>query len=57
MEKACERCKTVTITDEDHRICFDCFVELDIGEYNEDSKKDSTGSLVIGMPVVVCEEE
>jgi len=36
MEKPCERCKTVTICDSDHRICYDCFVELDLAEAEEE---------------------
>ena len=30
MEKPCERCKIVTITDEDSKLCYDCWVDLDI---------------------------
>ncbi len=30
VEKPCERCKIVTITDEDSRLCYDCWVDLDI---------------------------
>lgn len=30
MEKACARCKEVTITDEDSKLCYDCWVDLDI---------------------------
>ena len=36
MEKPCERCKTVTICDSEHRICYDCFVELDLKEAEEE---------------------
>ena len=30
MEKPCQRCKIVTITDEDSKLCYDCWVDLDI---------------------------
>jgi len=36
MEKQCERCKTVTIIDSFHRICFDCFCELDLAAAEEE---------------------
>ena len=36
MEKPCERCGIVTMTDDEHRICYDCFVELDIMDREEE---------------------
>jgi len=36
MEKPCERCKIVTMCDSEHRICYDCFVELDLKEAEEE---------------------
>ena len=36
MEKQCERCKIVTIIDSFHRVCWDCFCELDLKEYEEE---------------------
>jgi hypothetical protein len=30
LEKPCQRCKIVTITDEDSKLCYDCWVDLDI---------------------------
>ena len=36
MEKPCQRCGLVTMTDDEHRICYDCFVELDLMFYEEE---------------------
>ena len=36
MEKPCERCGIVTMTDDEHRICYDCFVELDVMDREEE---------------------
>lgn len=35
MEKPCERCKTVTMTDDESRLCYDCWVELDLFTHNQ----------------------
>ena len=35
-EIQCERCKTVTMIDSFHRICFDCFCELDMKAVEEE---------------------
>jgi hypothetical protein len=35
-ERQCERCKIVTIIDSFHRVCWDCFCELDLKEYEEE---------------------
>ena len=35
-ERQCERCKTVTIIDCFHGVCFDCFCELDLKTYEEE---------------------
>ena len=35
MEKPCQRCKIVTITDEDSKLCYDCWVDLDILDTEE----------------------
>jgi len=32
MEKPCHRCGVVDIVDDGHRICYSCFVELDLEE-------------------------
>lgn len=32
--KPCERCGDIRILDGAHRICFDCFIELDL-EFHE----------------------
>ncbi len=34
--RQCERCKTVTMIDSFHRICFDCFCELDMKAVEEE---------------------
>jgi uncharacterized Zn finger protein (UPF0148 family) len=36
MEKPCNRCGTVDIVDDGHLICYDCFVELDLQESEEE---------------------
>ena len=36
MDAKCERCKTVTIIDSFHRICYDCFSELDLKSVEEE---------------------
>ncbi len=36
MYRQCERCKTVTMIDSFHRVCFDCFCELDLKAYEEE---------------------
>jgi hypothetical protein len=36
MEKPCERCKIVTMIDDEHRICYDCFVVLDLAAAEEE---------------------
>ena len=36
MNRQCERCKVVTIIDCFHKICFDCFCELDLKAYEEE---------------------
>ncbi len=36
MNRQCERCKTVTMIDSFHKICFDCFCELDLKAYEEE---------------------
>ena len=35
-DRQCERCKTVTMIDSFHRICFDCFCELDMKAVDEE---------------------
>ena len=42
--------------DDTHRICYDCFVELDLQSVNSDQKKDTTG-LAVATPVILLEEE
>ena len=36
MERECERCKTVTMIDSFHRLCFDCFCDLDMKAVEEE---------------------
>jgi len=36
MNTQCERCKVVTMIDSFHRICFDCFCELDLKAVEEE---------------------
>lgn len=36
MEKPCEECGVVAMIDSEHRICYDCFVELDIAAAGEE---------------------
>ena len=36
MERVCERCKTVTMIDSFHRLCFDCFCVLDLKAVEEE---------------------
>ncbi len=36
MNSKCERCKTVTMIDSFHRVCFDCFSELDLKAVEEE---------------------
>ncbi len=36
MNTKCERCKTVTMIDSFHKICFDCFSELDLKSVEEE---------------------
>ncbi len=36
MNTKCERCKTVTMIDSFHRVCFDCFSELDLAAAEEE---------------------
>ena len=36
MNRQCERCKVVTMIDSFHRICFDCFCELDLKAVEEE---------------------
>jgi hypothetical protein len=35
-DSSCERCKTVTMIDSFHKICFDCFSELDLKQLEEE---------------------
>jgi len=35
-ERQCERCKTVTMIDSFHRLCFDCFCVLDLKAVEEE---------------------
>ena len=35
-DRQCERCKTVTMIDSFHRLCFDCFCELDMKAVEEE---------------------
>ena len=36
MEKPCEECDVVAMTDSEHRICYDCFVIMDIAAAEEE---------------------
>jgi hypothetical protein len=36
MDRQCERCKTVTMIDSFHRVCFDCFSDLDLKQLEEE---------------------
>ncbi len=36
MEKPCKECKTVTITDEDSKLCYDCWCELDLKAHEDE---------------------
>jgi hypothetical protein len=36
MNTKCERCKVVTMIDSFHRVCFDCFSELDLKSVEEE---------------------
>ncbi len=36
MNTKCERCQTVTMIDSFHKICFDCFSELDLKSAEEE---------------------
>jgi len=36
MQRPCTRCKEIDIIDDHHRICYDCFVELDLAEAEEE---------------------
>ena len=38
MEKPCERCKTVTMIDDESRLCYDCWVDLDILATEQESE-------------------
>ena len=35
-DRQCERCKLVTMVDCFHRVCFDCFSELDLAAAEEE---------------------
>ena len=36
MNTKCERCKTVTMIDSFHRVCFDCFSAMDLRAAEEE---------------------
>ena len=36
MEKPCEECGVVAMIDSEHRICYDCFVEMDVAAAEEE---------------------
>ena len=36
MNTKCERCKTVTMIDSFHGVCFDCFSDLDLKAAEEE---------------------
>jgi hypothetical protein len=36
MDTKCERCKTVTMIDSFHRVCFDCFSVMDLRAAEEE---------------------
>lgn len=57
MEKACEECGIVTMCDSEHRICYDCFVEMDLSAVNAELKKEDTGMEPLPIPVITLEEE
>lgn len=40
MEKPCENCNIVTMIDDTHRICYDCFVELDLAAANREREEE-----------------
>lgn len=48
MEKPCENCNIVAMIDDTHRICYDCFVELDLQSVNSDQKKESVVWIING---------
>lgn len=57
MEKPCENCNIVAMIDDTHRICYDCFVELDLQAVNSDLKKGTTGLAISATPGIPLEEE
>ncbi len=36
MIRPCKRCNEVDVVDDGHLICYDCFVELDLAESEEE---------------------
>jgi hypothetical protein len=57
MEKPCENCGITTMIDDDHRICYDCFVELDLHTVNSDLKKDTSSLAKVATLENLQEEE
>ena len=57
MERPCENCGITAMIDDSHRICYDCFVELDLQAVNSDLKKDTTGLATSATPGIALEEE
>ncbi len=48
----CEKCGDVRILDGAHRICFDCFIELDLEFHEKELMKE-----IIGANKAIMEEE
>ncbi len=36
MEKPCSECKTVTMIDDESRLCYDCWCELDLKAHEDE---------------------
>ena len=43
MERKCTRCGSIEILDDFHKICYECFVELDLEEHDIELKKSLKG--------------